>query len=169
MPPVARLVTTAVLAVVLAVVLGATTTLSANAAPGPHSGKAEATVEPERFEKRVVARINRARARHGLPRIQRRGGCVDGIAERWASRIVRTGHLVHRDQRTTLARCRLAWTGETLVRGSGLTPAMAVRAWLGSPSHRAVLLKRRARWAGLGVRVDGEGRVIGVLNVGDPT
>ena len=44
-----------------------------------------------------------------------------------------------------------------------------LEAWLDSPSHRAVLLKPRARWAGIGVRVDAEGRTIGVLNFGDAT
>jgi uncharacterized protein YkwD len=141
--------------------------LPAQAQPTPAADAANA--DRERFEKRVVARINRARARRGLPRIRRVDDCVDGMSERWAARIKRTGKLVHRNQRVPLARCRLAWTGETLVRGSGLTPTSAVRAWLASPSHRAVLLKQRARWAGIGIRVDGDGRVIGVLNVGDPT
>lgn len=120
------------------------------------------------FERRVLARINRVRARHGLRKVRRLDSCVDRMSDRWARRIKRTGRFEHRDQKRVLARCDLGWAGENLVRGIGLTPAVAVKAWLGSPSHRAVLLKKRARWAGVGVRVDSAGRVIGVLNFGDP-
>lgn len=119
------------------------------------------------FENRILVKINRARARHDLKRVRLFESCVDGKSESWAKRIKRTGKFVHRDQMTVINSCDLSWTGETLVRGIGLTPEVAVRAWLNSPSHRAVIMKPRARWAGIGVRVDGQGRTVGVLNFGD--
>jgi uncharacterized protein YkwD len=119
------------------------------------------------FENRILVKINRARARHDLKRVRLFESCVDGKSEDWAARIKRTGDFVHRDQMKVIKSCDLAWTGETLVRGIGLTPQVAVRAWLNSPSHRAVIMKPRARWAGIGVRVDSQGRTIGVLNFGD--
>jgi uncharacterized protein YkwD len=121
----------------------------------------------DEFENRILVKINRARARHDLKKIRLFESCVDGKSEGWAQRIKRTGKFVHRDQMKVINGCDLAWTGETLVRGVGLTPRYAVRAWLDSPSHRAVIMKPRARWAGIAVRVDGEGRTIGVLNFGD--
>lgn len=170
MPHALRVLTLVVVALILGAGMGALA-LPAQAEPGVVStpGALADTADLEVFEKRVLARVNRARARHDVPRVRRFQPCVDGLSERWARRIKATGEFVHRDQEAFLDRCDLTWTGENLVRGSGLSPAMAVRAWLDSPSHRAVLLKKRARWAGVGVRVDSDGRVIGVLNFGDPT
>lgn len=169
MPPALRLLTAALAAILLAAGTAVLASPSL-AAPATHEVVSDdATDTLEAFEKRVLRQINRIRVRRELPRIHRFQPCVDNLSERWARRIRRTGELRHRDQDASLSRCNLSWTGETLVRGTDLTPRMAVKAWLGSPSHRAVLLKKRARWAGVGVRVDGDGRVIGVLNFGDPT
>ncbi len=44
-----------------------------------------------------------------------------------------------------------------------------VRAWMRSPGHRAVLMKPRANLAGVAIRRDAQGRVVGVVNLGDPT
>ncbi|MGH3348805.1 MAG: CAP domain-containing protein [Nocardioides sp.] len=123
----------------------------------------------EEFENRVLAGINDARVAAGLKPVRLFQSCVDGYSERWARHIKKTGVFAHRNQVTVLNGCELAWTGEALVRGIGLTPELAVDAWLDSPPHRAVIMKKRARWAGIGVRIDDQGRVIGVLNFGDPT
>lgn len=121
------------------------------------------------FENRILIQINKARVRAGLEKVRLFESCVDDQSERWARKIKRTGDFAHRDQMRVLNRCDLAWTGETLVRGTGLTPGSAVNAWLNSPSHYDVLMKKRARWAGIGVRVDSDNRVVGVLNFGDAT
>ena len=135
--------------------------------------KADPEVDPmqdlDEFENRVLGAVNKARVAAGLKKVRVFQSCVDGYSERWARRIKKTGELAHRDQMKVLAGCDLTWTGEALVRGAGLTPKVAVDAWLRSPSHRAVLMKKRARWAGVGVRIDGQGRVVGVLNFGDPS
>jgi uncharacterized protein YkwD len=135
--------------------------------------KADPEVDPmqdlDEFENRVLGAVNRARVAAGLKKVRVFQSCVDGYSERWARRIKKTGELAHRDQTKVLAGCDLAWAGETLVRGAGLTPKVAVGAWLASPSHRAVLMKERARWAGIAIRVDPQGRVVGVLNFGDPS
>ena len=123
----------------------------------------------DEFENRILAGINEARVAAGLKRVRLFQSCVDSYSEGWARRIKRTGEFVHRNQVKVLNGCDLQWTGETLVRGNGLTPEAAVAAWLNSAPHYAVIMKKRARWAGIGVRVDGAGRVIGVLNFGDPT
>ena len=136
---------------------------------GPH---ADPEVDPlqdlEEFENRVLAEINQARVAEGLRRVRVFQSCVDGYSERWARHIKRTGRFAHRNQARVLNGCDLTWTGETLVRGTSLTPEVAVTAWLNSPSHYAVIMKKRARWAGVGVRIDADGRVVGVLNFGDP-
>lgn len=164
------------LLVALVATLATTTGAVALAVPAQAGTWAAPKVDPDvdpdddldEFENRVLDRINQRRARHGLRRVRVFQSCVDRTSERWAGRLSRTGDFMHRDQRTVLRRCDLSWTGETLVRGAGLTPGVAVRSWMASPSHRAVIMKRRARWAGIGTRVDGEGRVVTVLNFGDP-
>lgn len=166
----ARLLSTVLLAVALVAGSAALLAAPANAktwlAPAADPDK-DPLRNLDEFENRVLNKINRVRARHDLERVRYFQSCVDAKSESWSRRIKQTGSFVHRDQTKVLRDCDLAWTGETLVRGVGLTPKVAVRAWLNSPSHRAVLLKPRARWAGVGVKVDGQGRTIGVLNFGD--
>lgn len=119
-------------------------------------------------ETRVVHLVNKKRKAHDLEPVRWFNGCLDRLSERWASHLAETGDLVHRNQRKVLRRCDLTWAGENLVRGTLLTPAAAVKAWMASETHRAVLLKPRARWAGMGVKIDDQGRYVGVLNLGDP-
>lgn len=132
---------------------------------------ADPDVDPSKnlneFENRILVEINKARTDAGLKKVRLFESCVDDTSERWARKIKRTGDFVHRDQMKVIKSCDLQWTGETLVRGVGLTPEVAVNAWLNSPSHYDVIMKERARWAGIGVRVDSQGRVVGVLNFGD--
>jgi len=129
-----------------------------------------AATHPEEFENRVVARINKARAHAGLKRIRVFQSCLDGHAERWARHLAKSGRLEHRDQQQVLADCNLHWTGETLARGAAnLSPHELVRAWMNSPGHRAVLMKPRAKLAGVAIRRDAQGRVVGVVNLGDPS
>lgn len=119
------------------------------------------------FENRVVYRINVVRERRGLRPVAKFDSCVDGLSEDWAAYLASSGEFRHRNQDKVLSRCDMVWAGETLVRGSSLTPRLVVRAWLDSPTHRAVLLKPRANRAGMAVRIDARGRYIGVLNFTD--
>lgn len=119
----------------------------------------------DRLEDALMVRINDARAALGLRRIWNFDVCTDELAEQWGSRIARTGVLAHRDQGEVIRRCRHAWAGETLVRGTALTPDEMVRLWLDSPDHRAILLNPDARRAGVAITEDPYGRVVGVVNL----
>lgn len=162
----------AALLALLALVLGGllmSTTQSASAAiwrPAVDSSL-NPLLSLDEYEDRVLVKVNRNRRAAGLRPVRYFQTCVDGFAERWAAHLASTGEFVHRDQRRILDRCGFTWAGETLVRGTALTPAEAVRAWMNSPTHRAVLMKPRANRAGIGVRIDLRGRVVGVLNFGD--
>lgn len=168
----ARLMASTILSVALVAGVGGLLAAPAQAktwlAPG-----ADLQVNPQKklneFENRILLQINKARKDAGLKKVKVFQSCVDRQSERWAGKIKRSGDFVHRDQMKVIKRCDLMWTGETLVRGVGLTPETAVTAWLNSPSHYDVIMKERARWAGIGVRVDSDGRYIGVLNFGDAT
>jgi uncharacterized protein YkwD len=161
-------------ALVAAVVLALLGTLSS--APA-HAGlwsvpASDPLVDPTsdlgEFEVQVINQVNVVRAAVGLPRIDKFDSCVDRMAESWARRLATTGAFEHRDQHQVLRRCRQSWAGENLVRGTLLTPVMTVEAWMASPSHREILMKRRARLAGVAIVRDAQGRYVGVLNVADP-
>jgi uncharacterized protein YkwD len=137
--------------------------------PEPNYSISPAT-HPGEYANRIVARINDVRTRAGLRQLRVYQTCLDSHAERWAKHLAQSGRLEHRNQYRILSACNLHWTGETLARGAGgLSPRAMVRAWLHSPAHRAVLMKPRANLAGVAIRHDAQGRVVGVVNLGDPT
>lgn len=117
------------------------------------------------LEDTLMVEINDARANHGLRKIWNFDVCTDELAEQWGARIARTGLFGHRDQGKVIRRCNNSWAGETLVRGTDLTPAAMVDLWLDSPSHREILLSPRARRAGVAITRDPQGRTIGVVNL----
>lgn len=154
----------------LAVTAGVTTIAPA-ATAATWSPRTSDSFDPQRdlgeFESRILIRVNRARARHGLSKVRVFHSCIDGYSERWSQRLRSSGNLEHRDLGAVLNGCDLNWVGENLVSGTGLRPRTAVRAWMDSPAHRQVLMKPRAAWAGVGVSVAGDGRTYAVLNFGD--
>lgn len=173
MPPTLRTTARLFLVTVLSLVIAAGTavvtaapTTAATWAPSS-ANQFDPATDLDQFESRILIRVNRVREKHGLAKVRVFESCVDGHAERWATKLKRSGRMVHRDLGVVLDRCNLSWVGENLVSGTAMRPYQAVRAWLNSPPHRSVLLKRRARWAGVGVRVTGSGRAYAVLNFGD--
>jgi len=145
---------------------------------GPASAKTWAVPAPDasldplthltEYENRVVVLINKHRKDAHLKPVRYFDGCIDGFSERWARHLAETGDFVHRNQRKILRRCHLTWVGEALARGTLLTPAATVKAWMHSSEHRAVIMKTRANRAGVGVRISPvDGKVYVVLNFGD--
>jgi uncharacterized protein YkwD len=119
----------------------------------------------DQLEDALMVRINQARAEHGLRKIWNFDVCTDQLAEQWGARIARTGVLEHRDQREVIRKCDNSWAGETLVRGTDLSPETMVSLWLDSPGHREILLSPRAKRAGVAITRDAQGRTIGVVNL----
>ena len=137
------------------------------AVPAPNASLDPLTHLTE-YENRVVVLINKHRKDAHLKPVRYFDGCIDGFSERWARHLAETGDFVHRNQRKILRRCHLTWVGEALARGTLMTPAATVKAWMHSPEHRAVIMKGRANRAGVGVRISPlDGKVYVVLNFGD--
>ena len=110
----------------------------------------------DRAERKVVRIINRIRARHGLRRVRASRSLSRAAAEH-SSDMLRRNFLGHsssdgtsmgqRVRRYTSAR----WVGESIAAVSGRgTARRAVRLWMHSPPHRAVLLSRSGRRIGVG-------------------
>lgn len=117
------------------------------------------------LEDALMVRINQARATNGLRKIWNFDACTDRLAEGWGERIARTGVFEHRNQGEVIRKCHKSWAGETLVRGTALSPDQMVELWLDSPGHREILLNPRARRAGVAITNDAQGRTIGVVNL----
>ncbi len=120
------------------------------------------------YENRIAFQVNKKRKSADLRPVRFFETCVDRTSERWVAHLVDIGDLVHRNLGKVLKKCDLEWVGETLVRGTALQPGAAVKAWMASPPHRAVLMKPRARLAGVGTLLDADGRLVTVLNFSDP-
>jgi len=116
----------------------------------------------------MTAAINSVRAQHGLPAFER-SASLTGSAERYSRWLMDNDVFGH--QSSIWASSRFALLGEALEwhSGSRFKVWKTVRAWLGSPSHRNILLSPVMRRAGAGVTRGrfGSGRaVIWVLHVG---
>ncbi|MGH3471110.1 MAG: CAP domain-containing protein [Nocardioidaceae bacterium] len=130
---------------------------SAAAAVGPM------TLSTTSYNQRLLRWVNQARGVHGLPAV-RAATCLGGFAERWARYLARSNLLYHQDLQRILAECQLSSTGEVLAKGA-ISPRRMVRSWLRSPEHRAILLTRAYRIAGVGSGIDA-GDVIGCIDFG---
>jgi uncharacterized protein YkwD len=109
----------------------------------------------------VVCAINRARRRHGLAplsvnrQLRKAGGryARDMVARHFFSHVTPEGRTLG-DRLQAIGYATGAYSiGEALGTGSGAdaTPARAVRAWMHSPPHRALLLSPTFREIGVGV------------------
>jgi uncharacterized protein YkwD len=127
------------LVLLTATVLGASLGLvPAQAAPSPD----------ERYAGVAFKATNERRADRDLRRL-RETACLDRMAERWARHMARTGRMVHQDLGPVLDRCGLSMVGENIARGYP-TGRAVVRGWMGSPPHRANILRPQYRLMGIG-------------------
>ncbi len=156
---------TLLLAVTLAIVLVAA---PAAAAAGPrkcqHARALPAEVGKRALLESTVCLVNKRRAGRGMRplRIDKR---LSRAARRHARDMVRRSYFSHtslggatfldRIRRTGYtSRVRRWLVGENLAWGSGSrgTPLGIVRAWMGSPGHRANILRRGYRHIGIGMQ-----------------
>jgi uncharacterized protein YkwD len=99
---------------------------------------------PTPMEQRLITKINETRAAHGLRKL-RIGPVLQRGSHAWSRHLMRADAFHHA---STLG----AGTGEILAWGTcaWFTPLRAVRMWLNSPSHRALLLRPGFRYVGAG-------------------
>lgn len=129
---------------------------------------AQALTAGERAERKMTAAINSVRAQHGLPTFER-SASLTGSAERYSRWLMENDVFGH--QSSIRASSRFALLGEALEMHTGhrFDVWKTVRAWLGSPSHRDILLSPVMRRQGAGVtrgRYGSRRAVIWVLHVG---
>ncbi|TNM38376.1 CAP domain-containing protein [Nocardioides albidus] len=138
----------------------ATAALTATAAHAPPAHAQEVTPMDDGYEDAVLQTINQRRAHRGL-RLLRTSSCVDPVAERRSRRMGVNDEMRHYDGlRRVLRRCGGSRVGEIIARGPGFSdPRAVVRAWMHSPSHRALIEQRGFRAAAVGAWRDAGGEV----------
>jgi uncharacterized protein YkwD len=114
------------------------------------------------YERNVIRQINRKRAKHGLRKL-RAARCPDRTADRWSKHLSETDRFYHQDMGNVLARCDAYYAGETLVKGA-ISPRRAVRLWMRSPGHRAILLSKKPKRLGIGSHVNSHGQWVTAAN-----
>jgi len=137
-----------------------------------------AAVTLNKYEKQLVAEINKERAKRGLAKLRVNAKLVTSArahsadmgehkyfghnspcGESWSSRIVRHGY--------TRKGCRYWKAGENLYYGAGLysSPYAVVDQWMRSKGHRAVILTKVFRDVGVGAvkTEDGYAGIDGVV------
>ena len=110
-------------------------------------------------ERKVIRIVNRIRARHGLRRL-RPNRRLAVAASTHTGDMLRRDFLSHASSDGTDMSARVRrysgtkrWIGESIVAMSGrATARKAVRLWMDSPPHRAVLLSPSGRRIGVGKR-----------------
>ena len=104
---------------------------------------APAQAAPSDMERRLVEKINDARAAHGLRQLRISSRLGDSASD-WSRHLMRRDAFHHGSLRSG--------TGEVLAWGTcrWFTPARAVRMWLNSSGHRALLLRPGFRAVGTG-------------------
>jgi uncharacterized protein YkwD len=122
----------------------------------------------ERAEAEMVAAINHVRAQHGLYALRRSGSLMDsaGRYSRWLMANDTFRHLS-----TIQASSRFSLLGEALEWHSGrrFDVRGTINRWMGSVSHRAIVLSPVMRWHGVGAtrgRLGATRATIWVLQVG---
>ncbi len=133
-----------------------------------------------KYEKQVLAQVNKQRAKHGLSQLRLNGKLVAAAREHsadmgarkyfdhdtpapdsecWSARIIRCGY--------TSKGYRYWKAGENIYYGTGLysSPVAVVAAWMRSKAHRAVILTRAFRDIGVGAvkTNDGYGNIDGTV------
>ena len=117
----------------------------------------------------IVHEINEQRIARGLP-IVTPSSRLARLAERHSRRILLADRLSHFLGGSVRQRVPGRWVGEALAwapRDSHATAPVVVRAWMSSPSHRAVLLDRRIHRVGIGRRWGTLGRSAGFAITAD--
>ena len=97
----------------------------------------------------MVGAINKVRARHGLPPL-RSSPSLGRSATRFSQRLMRSGSFGHASRVQASGRFRSLGEalGMHLGRGAGIRST--VRQWLGSPTHRPIVLTRSMNFLGVG-------------------
>jgi uncharacterized protein YkwD len=116
----------------------------------------------------MIDKVNRVRARHGLPRLRTSPSLVRS-AGRFSHWMMASDVFGHRERVSASGHFHRLGEALAMHMGAGLGVGSTVRQWLHSPSHRAIVLTRSMGWVGAGAtrgRFHGTRATIWVLQTG---
>jgi len=102
------------------------------------------------LERGVHRLTNSERADEGVEEL-RKQRCVDRFAGRQAKRMAAQDRMFHQDLGPIMEKCGLAGAGENVAAGYS-SASSVVSAWMGSPGHKANILRPSFRLLGVGAR-----------------
>lgn len=137
-------------AIVAALALAAATALSTISAVTTTAAPAHAGVGATHYETGAFTATNVQRAAHGRAALGPRA-CLRKWAVRQARKMAEQQRMFHQDLSRVAEDCGLSYAGENVAYGYSSGTAV-VRAWMGSPGHRANILSRNYRQMGIGAR-----------------
>jgi uncharacterized protein YkwD len=146
-------------AAVLATVLLTAVPASSRPAPAPQHDRGPDTA---RIEVKLLSQVNVVRRQSGCRRLKSRSG-LHGSASAHSSAMAAHNSMSHqvpgeaelRERIAAAGYPRAALMGEVIAVGP-MSPREALRRWLDSPPHRALLLDCRMGLVGLGVQASGD-------------
>jgi uncharacterized protein YkwD len=97
----------------------------------------------------VLKRVNKIRARHGLPKLHR-SRSLERTAHRYSRYQMRRGYFGHSSHIRASGRYRTLGEILEMHRGTAANVHSSVYNWMHSSSHRAIILSRAFRFAGAG-------------------
>ena len=121
--------------------------------PTPSSASSDLTG----FAVEVLALVNAERAAVGLQAL-RPSTCAEGFAVRWSQQMASTGAFVHQSLSPLMSGCQARGAGENIAYGAR-TPTELMTMWMGSPGHRANILRASFTHLGVGIARSGTGRL----------
>ncbi len=132
------------------------------------------SVDADLLADQVLQLVNLERAVAGLPPVVT-NSVLEKIAGDYACLMIAEGFFAHIDpvtergpgQRAVAGRYSFYVIGENLAAGQE-TAAGAMRVWMESPLHRAIILDPRWKEVGISVRLGGEHGIYWVQEFGDP-
>ena len=140
----------------------------------PTSARCITPEDVERSADQVLQLVNLERAALDLPPVVK-NEILEKIADDYACRMIEESFFGHTDptnghgpgDRAVVARYHFYAIGENLAAGLD-TPADVMKEWMGSPSHRAIILDPQWTQIGIGVRRGGEYLTYWVQEFGTP-
>ena len=137
--------------------------------PAPRSQAAASAVPGVTLKpalKRLLARVNSARERHGRKPLRATVCLTTKVAQPWARHMAATENMVHQDMSVLFETCPgLTRVGENIAMGYP-TPRAVMKGWMSSEGHRRNILDKRFRKIGLGLARTADGTPYWVQDFG---
>jgi uncharacterized protein YkwD len=160
--PARRILTATAVTAVAATALASGGTTARTAPVSMVGVSAYPAISSASYQTKVLAGINRVRARHHLRPVHL-ASCAENVATRWSDHMAAADVFAHQSMKRLLRTCHARYVGEVLGRGS-ISPDTLVTMWMHSPPHRHILMSKQPRRIGIGATPNARGEWVVAAN-----